>query len=140
MTSWKDVTGLRIYDGNDMVTCVKDLPKLFEAYNANPELFDAEKPHPDMGAPEQLFWVAYKRGKHGVDQQIPWTTILIDDNQEFLDKWIEQRRPASKQLEDLFPREVEDYAIQVYKKMRAETGTKELHRKLAVDLQTHWKL
>lgn len=140
ITSWKDITGLRVYDGNNMVTCVKDLPKLFEAYSANPQLFDAYKPNPGMGVPEQLFWVAYKRGRNGEDKEVPWTTILIDNNQEFLDKWIEQQRPPSKQQERLFPREVQDHAIKVYQRLREETGNKDLHKKLAMDLQKQWGL
>jgi hypothetical protein len=137
--SWKDITGLRIYNGYDMVTHVEDLPELNAAYNANQQLFDAYLPKPDMGVPEQLFWVAYKRGKHGADKEVPWTTVLIDNNQGFLDKWIEQRRPASKQLEKYFPSKVEDHAVKIHQSMM-NTGTKETHKQLAVDLHNKWKL
>ena len=125
--TYTDIKGLRYYDDDTYVTSVPALMKQIDANNADPT----------DGVPEQLFWVAYKRGKTGNDIEIPWTAILIDNKQQFLDKWIKERKPKSKQLKS-FPRDVEDYAIGVYQKIHKDTKTNKGHMDVAKALYKKW--
>lgn len=125
---WSDITGIRYYNGNDMVKSKKDLDKLI----------DTNQKNPTKGVPEKLFWVAFKRGANGTDEQVPWTTVVYDRKERHLDKWINERlkRAQPKDRENLFPSEVEEHAISVYRKM-CEVEVPVL-RKNAAQLHKEW--
>ena len=126
ITSAKQIKGFRYYNGEEIVQTMDELEKLIAENKADPT----------KGVPEQLFWVGYKIGKNP-DQQVHWTAIVMDNKRRFLDAWIKKRNvkkaPSTKEY---FPREVEDYAMKVYKDNREENAAK--HRALAKTLQTQW--
>lgn len=126
---WTDITGFRYYHGDNMVTTKEELDALKAA-----NLLDSA-----TGVPEELFWVAFKRGANGTDQQVPWTTVVYDKNERQLDRWVyeRQRKPPTKQREKLFPAEVEEHAISVYKRMRSVKSSPE-RQEIAANLHKKW--
>ena len=127
--TWSDITGIRYYNGDHIVKTKRDLDKLIASNQRNPA----------KGVPEKLFWVAFKRGAKGTDQQVPWTTVVHDGKERHLDKWINERskRAPQKDREGLFPSEAEEHAISVYTNMREMEDLPEL-RKIAAILHKEW--
>lgn len=127
--TWSDITGFRYYHGDNMVSS-KEVLETLTAANAS---------DPAKGVPEELFWVAFKRGATGTDQQVPWTTVVYDGKERHLDRWVHERKrkTPSKKREKLFPAEVEEHAISVYERVRS-VQLLPVRQEIAAGLHKKW--